>query len=462
LPLDKNTIVAYNIDNATSVSEERFVTITEKITNYIDGLIAAGKLHPGDRLPGYVEICEQFSIPYSSAQRAFKNMEYAGKIKIIHGVGSFLNGGDELNVDLYLTATTFDLAEMEKLVNDISKAGNLHLNIRVLDIKSPDFRTETEEHKIVIAEKDPWMKTSGSLLDFTMFPDLEDFLAQNNIPSGKCAATELPFYLFTYQGAVNMRLLKKLGLPEFSEISSLDWWDPVAEQCRRHGAFPACFTTIPENLWGFPSTHMALLMMLSGRKNVSALFDEPFFGTERGKRMFEIFAGFKHNSGWTNFFLQQDVLLNFMLGSWGAVQYKKFGCELEDFRFVPMMADGRRILQYMPTFLQVYANNTVTDNEKERIWKFLNVLLSKKIMKRIVGESGALSFRKDMIPDDYSWMTRDDFRAFYPRRDDLLLPTEYLSREKSAVLTALFQAYMDCGADSGKIRKLMDQKISIK
>lgn len=438
------------------------MTITEKITEYFDGLIAAGKLRPGDRLPGYLEICEQFSIPYSSAQRAFKNMEYAGKIKIVHGVGSFLNGGDGLNVDLYLTATTFDLAEMEKLVNDISKAGNLHLNIRVLDMKSPDYRTETEEHKVIITEKDPWMKTSGVLLDFSGFPGREDFLAQNNIPSGKCAATELPFYMFTYQGAVNMRLLKKLGLPEFSEIRGFDWWDHVAEQCRRHGVFPASFMTIPENLWGFPFTNMALLMVLSGRKSVSGLFDEPFFGTERGKRMFEIFAGFKRCFDLANFFSRQDVLLDFLLGSWGAVQYRKSGWELEDFRFVPMMAADRRILQYTSVFLQVYANSTVTDNEKERIWKFLNILLSKKIMKRIVGESGALSFRKDMKPDDYSWMVRDDFLAFYPRNGDLLLPTEYLPREKSAVLTALFQAYIDTGADSGKIRRLMDQKISTK
>ena len=435
------------------------MTITEKITAYFDELVARKLLRPGDKLPGYMEICKQFSIPYSSAQRAFKNMEYAGKIKIVHGVGSFLNGGNELEVLVYLTKTTFDLQQMEELLTHLSQANNLHLKIRVIDIKSPDYKTDVEDHKIIISEKDPWIKTDGTLLDFSSFQDYGDLIQQHHIPSEKYSNTELPFYMFTYQGLVNTRIQERLNISLPSGFSSFDWWTDVAECCRRHGVYPSSFSLQSEVLWGGLATYLPLFLILSGRNNFSNLFDAPFFSTEKGKRMFEILADFKRFHEGCNPFLQKDVLLHFLVGSWTAVQYEKFGWDASDFHTVPIVSQGKRLLFYSPVFLQVYQNSSITQNEKERVWTLLKLLLSKKIMKKLVEKTGFFSFRKDMSPEDYPWIVKNDFRDFFPFQCDQLLPTEYLSTEKSAALNALFQAYWDCGADFEKIRTLMDQKI---
>ena len=109
------------------------MTVTEKINAYFDSLIAEGRLHPGDKLPSYGAISRKFGVTYATVQRAYKNMEVDGKLKIVNGVGSFLNGGDLLDVDFYLTGTSFEFEAFQKIADEISKRNHLNLKIRLIE-----------------------------------------------------------------------------------------------------------------------------------------------------------------------------------------------------------------------------------------------------------------------------------------------------------------------------------------
>jgi DNA-binding transcriptional regulator YhcF (GntR family) len=413
------------------------MTISEKIMAYFDDLVAKGKLKPGDKLPKYQDIEKMFQIPYASVQRAFKAMEHAGKIKVINGVGSFLNGGDSLDVDFYVTATTFPLSELQKIVDEISLKNDLHLNIVVKD-KNIDFNSNVTDHKVVIAASDQWRQQSGCLLDYSTFPDFQDFISRFEIfgDTGN-SNLQLPFFRLTYQGIVNRRLLKQIGM-EISEISNLDFWNEAEKRCRKHGIIPAALTFIDNAIWNFPIFDLVSILALQQR-TPGELFNFPLFTTNLGKRIFEIADSCKNSNASEIDFIEGNTLLNFSIGSWFAAQNaRRFHMPDSDWMIVPFRAAGKQAMYYNEVFLKTFANPTITKNERERIWCFLKEFLSKKNQKKITGFSGIISARRDMKISDYPWCTRSDLRCFIPTKSTVLFSEEVLSHEKRAMLAVLY------------------------
>lgn len=437
------------------------MTITEKIEQYFDKLIAEGKLSPGDRLPGYMELCRLFSIPYSSAQRAYKNLEHSGKIKIRNGIGSFLNGGDILDVEFRLTETSFNFAAMEQLLNTIARENELNLNIRIKGIEQGDFQTCFQEHKVVIFEKVPHWSQAGMMLDYSEFEDYREFLGQFDPMKESLSTMQLPFYMFTYQGVINTAVLRKVGFEqEISRFDTLPWWTDLVEKCRAHGVAPAMKLILPNLTWSMPYLVPLALLRLQDGCAPEALFKVPCFATKTGERVFRILDECDSYEDSTQNFFSQETALAFSVGSWGCVQYRKLGFPEDHFRVVPLMCGNRRVLRYGLYCLETFINSSITRNEKQRIWMLLKKLLSKRVLKEVCAMNGAIALRKDMNAGDYQWLNREDFYHFIPQKDNLLLHSETLRESLASSLSALYEAYICCSADEKQIRRRMDEKLS--
>lgn len=438
------------------------MTVTEKISAYFDLLIAEGRLRPGDKLPSYGAISRKFGVTYATVQRAYKNMEVEGKLKVVNGIGSFLNGGEILDVDFYLTGTSFDFSEFQKIADDISKSHNLNLRIRLIDTAGKKTLNFTGlEHKVYIREFNPWVHAQGSQMDFSAFEEYEEFMDEFALPDQTCNHTRLPFFMIGFQGMVNPLLLKKIGFSrKITGFSSFDWWDELVQACRAASVYPAVKNFRTNDIGSFPAIAFIEILMANERRDIRDLFRLPCFDTETGERLFRMMKDCVLSLNDQYSFRRGDCVLDPGIGSWIAVQHKKMPYMTEKtFRIVPVMCGKKRMLRYGIQYLEAYVNHTVTEPEKKRIWTFLRELLSKPVQKKLMAISGMVSLRKDMAPSDHEWAAREDFLSFFPAYNELMLSRGVLSTELYAVLSTLYEQYEFLGADSAAIRKFMDRKI---
>lgn len=438
------------------------MTVTEKISAYFDSLIAEGKLRPGDKLSSYGAISRKFGVTYATVQRAYKNMEVAGKLKVVNGIGSFLNGGEILNVDFYLAGTSFDFEVFQKIADEISDRHNLNLKIRMIDTagrKTLDFTGL--EHKVYIREFNPWVHAHGSQMDFSAFEGYDEFMKEFALPDQTCNHTRLPFFLIGFQGMVNPLLLKKIGFrKQIAHLSSFEWWEELVDCCRGASVFPAVKNFRTDDIGSFPAIPWMEILMANERRDIRDLFRLPCFETATGERLFRMMKDCVLSLNDQYSFRRGDCVLDPAVGSWISVQHKKMPYMTEEtFRIVPVMCGKKRMLRYGIQYLEAYVNHTITEPEKRRIWIFLRELLSKPVQKKLMAISGMVSMRKDMKPSDHAWAVREDFLSFFPAHNELLLSCGVLSTELYAVLSALYEQYELLGTDGFATRKFMDRKI---
>lgn len=432
--------------------------IADQICHYFETLQAEKKLKPGDKLPSYAELCRMFHTTYATVQRAFKTMEQRGIIKIVHGVGSFLSGGDTLDIDLFLTETTFPFSEMQAIVDEISEQNHLHLNVSLKPMPHGGIDLGAVASRVTITEADPWVRISGNLLDYSNYPEYESLQNAFDPRWSSPSNYQLPFYCFTYQGAVNLELLKQIGFKqEIHHFDTLSWWDELAAQCKAHQKAPAIRRRQQENLWSFSPFSLTVLLGLQENPQEKALFKTPLYETDCGKRIFEIMSSWEVCTG--NISALRGAV-DFGLGSWITVQFDRvYKLPADGFRIVPLRTGDRRILRYANISLQTLINGTVTESEKKRVWELLRHLVSKKTQRRICGITGAISPRHDMSVGDYVWATRNDFVDFLPKDGDIFVNNNMLPKEKVAVLGALYDMHDSYGIDDKIIRKAMDEKL---
>lgn len=439
------------------------MTVTEKISSYFDSLIADGKLRPGDKLPSYGSISQKFSVTYATVQRAYKNMEVEGKIKIVNGIGSFLNGGEILDVDFYLTGTSFNFTEFQKIADSISKKHHLNLNIRLIDTLGKQVLDFTgKEHKICIREYNPWVRAYGSQMDFSACEGYDEFINEFSFPDQTGNNMRLPFFMIGFQGMVNPVLLEKIGFQrKITHFSTFEWWDEFAWKCRETGIFPALKDYRTDSIGIFPAMKFMEILMANERHGIQNIFKVPCFATKTGERLFRIMKDCAVSIDGQYSFRRGDCVLEPGIGSWITTQYKQEPYLTDKtFRIVPVLCGKKRMLRYGIQYLEAYVNHTVTEPEKKRIWIFLRELLSKPVQKKLMAVSGMISLRKDMKPSDHGWATREDFLFFFPEHNEILLSCGVLPTELYAVLATLHEQYEILGAGSSMaIREFMDKKI---
>jgi GntR family transcriptional regulator len=80
--------------------------IYRQIVDGVREMIAAGTLHPGDRLPSIRELSTELRINPSSAVKAYAELQHAGVIVLDHGRGTFVSNTPDVaraSRDLLLT-----------------------------------------------------------------------------------------------------------------------------------------------------------------------------------------------------------------------------------------------------------------------------------------------------------------------------------------------------------------------
>lgn len=437
----------------------------EQISEYISRLVAEKKIRPGEKLPTYEKLCRQFGISYTSCQRALKKIEQNGVVKIVRGSGIFLAGGEPLQVDFYVTGTTFDPIRLQALLTELSVKHDLNLDILVRDKHWLDFHDISESPgKVVVTEDDTWIRREGVMLDYSSFPDYPEIISQFQPLEEQFNNLKLPFYCTTFQGVLNTEVLRKIGLPEpESVILGDDWWNELTAKCREHGYFPAVKESYNQNLWNFPCLIPAILMHPGNCKHAEELFDVPVFDTPQGERLFEIMRDFAPCTDLYQAFYEGKTAVALQFGSWISTQFRQYPLLKENgFRVFPLKCGSRKIVPYTVCSLTTFLNEPLKKNETERIWTFLKLLVNKENQKKIAAMSGCLSLRRDMKPADHEWADRTDFREFFPAPDDMMVNREILSNEEKVALGILYEQFSCYGAPSGVIRKCMDNKLALR
>ena len=437
----------------------------DQISEYIHRLIDEKKIRPGEKLPTYEKLCRQFGISYTSCQRALKKIEQDGVVKIVRGSGIFLAGGEPLQMDFYITGTTFDPVRLQALLTELSVRHDLNLNILVRDKHWLDFHDISESPgKVVVSEDDTWIRREGVMLDYSSFPDYPELIAQFQTYGEKFNNLKLPFYCITSQGVLNTAILRTIGVQEpDTVVLGSPWWDELTKQCRKHGYFPAAKETYNPNLWNFPCLIPAILMHPGNCRRADDLFSVPLFDTPQGERLFEIMQDFEPCTDLYQTFYEGNTALALQFGSWISTQFRKYpGLGENDFRIFPLKCGSRKIVPYTICSLTTFLNGPLKKNESERVWTFLKLLLNRENQKKIAAMSGCLSLRRDMKPADHEWADRKDFLEFFPSPGDLMIRREILSNEEKVALGILYEQFSCYGASSSMIRKCMDSKLALR
>lgn len=62
----------------------------QRLKAYVSDEIAAGRLRPGDRIPSELDLIKRFGVSRMTANRALRELEQAGAVTRVQGVGSFV------------------------------------------------------------------------------------------------------------------------------------------------------------------------------------------------------------------------------------------------------------------------------------------------------------------------------------------------------------------------------------
>jgi GntR family transcriptional regulator len=75
------------------VDYESAVPPSRQIADQLRGMITAGDLAPGARLPSITTLMQEYGVARNTARRALAILEDEGLIEIVHGWGSFVRKG---------------------------------------------------------------------------------------------------------------------------------------------------------------------------------------------------------------------------------------------------------------------------------------------------------------------------------------------------------------------------------
>jgi GntR family transcriptional regulator len=75
----------------TSIDKGSSIPYYAQLRDVLEEQIRVGIWNPGDRLPGEIELCEQFGVSRTVVRQALKDMSYAGLIRREKGRGTFVS-----------------------------------------------------------------------------------------------------------------------------------------------------------------------------------------------------------------------------------------------------------------------------------------------------------------------------------------------------------------------------------
>jgi len=442
--------------------------IIDKIRNYINDKKMSSELKVGDRLPSSAEMMKIFGGSYATIRAALSKLEEEGLVDIAVGTGTFVAGARNLDIDIYCLTTTLEFEKFEALLKKHILKNNLYINVRLKDvfnlIERKEIISPNQERKVILVECAPEMNYNISgLYNFIGYEGYEEL--QNsliNIPSNYTSAA-LPYYSSSSQMGINNELLQQAGFSLEKITGDFAWWDEYVKSCKLKGIVPASCIWEKNSKWPFGSLYSLLFSLkLNESGSPDALYKQqsPYFHTKGGKRFMEIMDDCECVSADSpKLFFNGGSGINFMLGSWITAQNKKRkNINVDNLKIVPYYFGRKKICNMLVNSLRTYLYSGITEEEKQRTWKFLKMLLSRDFQKELCSLSGMLSVRKDIEPEDYSWYC-EEYAAFMPTENDIMIYNNIFSRNMKAYFTGLFEQFKFYGADKDLILKCMDAKL---
>ena len=440
----------------------------DKIRNFINQKLVSGQLRAGSRLPSSNEMMKLFETSYNTVRSSLRKLSEEGLVDVDNGRGSFIAGAKQLDVVFYCLPTIVEFDQLEKLLTAHIKKKLLHVNLHLKNvyqlIKGLETGAPDNVNKAVIIECAPEMTYNiPGLYNFTEYDGYSDLLAKLLPAAKETMNGGLPYYSYTSQLAVNGTLLKKTGFSKKSITSDFLWWDDFTQACRKANICPATFDWSQEAKWPFGSLYCPFFSLkLHETNSVEALLTprRPYFEGYAGKRLLKIIGDseFSISPAFASFYRGGSVM-NLSQSSWITVQNKiRSNINIDDLQIIPYSLNGKRIINMQTNNLHTYISPTANTEEKSRIWKLLQMLLSKSFQKDFCSISGAVSVRKDLMAKDYAWYC-DDFAPFMPTADDIIIHSKIFSRSMKAYFTALIEQYKFNHADQDVILRFMDNRI---
>lgn len=441
--------------------------VIDKLRKYIQDGREAGDLAPGSRLPSYHEMMSLWGGSYATVSAAMSKLAREGLVDIRNGSGSFVAGGKKLTIDFYCLPSTMQFSDFGKLLARHIKKNHLNIEINLISSAHLTYHWETikpdSTRRIIICECSG--NKSYNLPGMLHLEELENYdeLKKIMYPMPKSgSSSSLPFYAITKVGAMNTELSKQAGF-DASELSAdFSNWEKLLQAARRKN-IPACSLAWPRNAKWALSLILPLMMTLKLHMRELEQIPEhplqaPFFNTPAGYRLLEILQAVTDPALNGNFYNNQ-ALFDFSIGSWFTVQnHNRPGMSVDHWQPVPYSMGGRRVLPFLLSTLQVHCDASAGNEERIRVWNFMQMLVSKKFQQEFCSKTGMISPRADIPSSKYSWNENGRFACFFPRKDDFIIYDNLFDREMIAYLSALFEQYLFYGGNAPVILKALDRK----
>lgn len=427
------------------------MTTVQKLRNYITGEMAAGRLKPGDSLPGLRRICNDLGCFYTTAQRAVKELGREGVLRIEHGRGAFLTGDQALEIEI---AWAFDVIGRDELAALIRKhlAGTgLNLELHLVEIDSPLPENTPPMPRLSVDAHE-----TGSELNH--LPGYDKW--KKMLPGA--TLLHLPFTFAPHAIGVNLDLMDKIGFPAGRMTGGFQWFAEYAEKAARAGFYPMSreFRKIPSMNWA-----LGILMELSGGRREILSGGVPFYTTAAGHLFLEIarnthFYSAMQDTPEEDSFYRGGSGLAPLVGSWITAQNQSsFRPDMRvphlGFRNY-LLPDGRRLLPTNRQRLSVRIPEDFDDARLARLAGLIEVLLSKEFQIDYCRMTGMLSERNDIPYSEYFPMDAES-RKLLPGPDSVSISfSEPYIYPVMTAMQALLETALEIPECSERILQKMD------
>ena len=443
--------------------------IIDQIRRHLQDPDLAFQFQPGSRLPSYSQLAEKFSCSYATIHAAMAQLQREGIVSIENGKGSYIAGDDDLLVDFFLVEHDLPFYRWDNLLQKYLSSHSLNIRYRLHSIR--ELRQSGRMAEILRDCQAVISTPSHDSIDprfhqnnFLLFPDYAEVLSCFDSPFFMSAAGLLPFNMFTYQMGVNSSLLRKTGFQAADLCDGFNWYPVFADACAKVGLAPHSLNWDTREYWFFSAcSHIIALLQASAGWNVNKLpVQAPFFDSQVGRQFLQIMRDCQMDEE-HSFFCNGSVL-QFNLGSWISVQNQHRDYpqhKIDSLKVLPYRDQKQRQLCACNIeYLDSYQNPRLNMNQKKRFWELIKILLSRDFQLDYCNSAGALSLRKDILPQDYQWNRNGEFDAFIPEKNARwLYLSEMFPPPCSAALAVLMENYLFHQADEDEVLARMDEKL---
>lgn len=439
------------------------VRVIDKIRQYINEGIESGHFRKGSRLPSYNKLKDKFCTSYATVSLAMSKLEAEGLINIEKGTGTFIAGGTPLVIKFYCLEATLDFVSYKKLIQKHLRKNDISIEIEFEDRSKLDFKCLTENrnrnYKAILVEN----STSPNYPNINskrvhLHNELDTWDDLSELYMG----FSVPFYSFSYQMGVNLKIMRDIGIDPKVFDGNLLWWDRYVDLCQKNGLPPAEFSWGKAGKWLASKTlGLFFSQKINETNSEESVFEQklPYFETSAGRRVLEIIKSCEFTEG-KNGFYENRSAVNFFQGSWIAVQNgNRTGIEVDDLEIIPYQHGNRKICYTSTTFLQCYMPSSISPEERLRLWELQKIISSKEFQKDFCSLTGALSTRSDLKPEDYGWFD-EKVSGFIPQKNDIVINDNIFSSNMIAYMTGIMEQYFFYDADIDNVLKCLDAKIS--